>query len=102
METDRPPWFIDPTVFVNGAAADMLRIKVLRYGPLYQGQPDPWFNPELSQMYEAKFEQGLQLAKNADESKAQRAYEHAHSELLGAGGSQYWQRHDWDVVGWRL
>jgi hypothetical protein len=60
-DTDRFPPFINPSVFQYGAIADALCYK--------QGAKDPFHNPNLASRYEAKFEQALAFAKNADEAK---------------------------------
>lgn len=75
METnnDRPPWFINSQVIIDGATADVLRQKV--------DATDPWFNPQLAREYEIKFRQGMEEAKAADEARAPRDY-HVHLERI--------------------
>jgi hypothetical protein len=102
MENDRPPWFIDPNLFVQGAIADMLRIKNVKFGPLNPNPVDPWHDPNLAREYEAMFQFGLQQCVNSDESKAQRAYSREYNEILTAGGANYWRAHDGDLDRWRL
>lgn len=98
IDTDRPPWFMDPNMFVNGAIADALRIKNIRFVT----DVDPYFNPQLARDYEAMYQKDLQLAVNANESKAQRAYTHSWEEIFGNLGANYWQRHDISVDYWSL
>lgn len=93
LETDRFPWFIDPNLAVIGACADILRINNVR---TYL-EKDPWFNPPLAMQYEQMFRLQLEEAKNADEAKAQRAYQRNFNELLAAGGANFWQQHDPDL-----
>lgn len=86
---DRPPWFINPTVFVHGAIADALRYK--------QNEKDPFHNPTLAREYEMRFLQGVEDAKNADEAKAMRSYTFGYDQMFMGPGSSYWQQHDPDV-----
>lgn len=95
---DRPPWFIDPNVFVTGAIAESLRIQNLNS----KMDRDPWYNPQVSMQYEQMFRLKLQEVVNADEAKAQRAYSHAYENLLSVGGAAYWRGHDQDVSAWSL
>ena len=97
QENDRPPSFIDPSIFVDGAIADALRIKNVRFGPSSNGV-DPWFNPELAMQYEQKFQYGLEVAKNADEAKAQRAYSQNRNWLVAGAGARFWMSHDSDLM----
>jgi hypothetical protein len=68
---DRPPYFVDPTIFIDGAIADALRRKDLRS----VDDKDPYFNPALAGDYERKFAQGVVLAAAADEGKVIQALE---------------------------
>jgi hypothetical protein len=91
LDTDRPPWFIDPNLFVEGAIADSLRIKNLRQF----GATDPYFNPDLAMTYEQMFRLHLQECVNADEAKAQRAFSHMRQNLFPGGN---WAvNHDQDL-----
>lgn len=63
--TDRPPYFIDPTIFIDGAIADALRRKDLRG----IDDKDPYYNPALAREFDQKFMQGAMLAAAADEGK---------------------------------
>jgi hypothetical protein len=98
MPNDRPPWFIDSNLFVQGACADALRIKNIKSVM----DQDPWFNPELDREYESMYQYNLQMAANADEAKAQRAYSHQWDDILAAGGAQFWVGHDPDLNAWNL
>ncbi len=91
-EMDRPPWFINPTIFANGAIADALRWK--------GSDKDPYHNPALAEVYESRFLQGLQNAINEDESKFQRAYSWRFSKTYLPAGADYWQAHDPHVNAW--
>jgi hypothetical protein len=101
MADDRPPWFMDPNLFVTGAIADMLRIRNLRWKGAMAAE-DPYFDANLAREYEASFQFQLQQSANSDESKAQRAYQREWNELLAAGGANYWKSHDMDLSGWRV
>lgn len=90
-ENDRPPHFINPSVFIHGALADALRFK--------RDGKDPFFDPALAREYEARFEQGLMDAYNADESKSQHAYDYNFRQISGiGGGANFWQSHDPDLM----
>lgn len=93
-DNDRPPHFINPTVFIHGAIADALRMKV--------GKDDPYHNPALANEYERRFLQGMDDAKNADESKFQRGYGFDFDQHFGAGGANFWQSHEIDVLRWNF
>jgi hypothetical protein len=91
MDTDRPPWFIDPNIFTEGAIADSLRIKNLRQF----GAQDPYFNPDLAMTYEQLFRLHLQECVNADEAKAQRAFSFLRRDLFPGGN--WGVNHDSDL-----
>lgn len=96
--TDRGPWFMDPNLFVTGAIADALRIKNIKSVM----DQDPWFNPDLAMQYEQMFRIQLEEVVNSDESKSQRAFQHAWDNILAAGGANFWQNHDPDLNAWNL
>lgn len=87
-DTDRPPWFINPTIFYWGALADALRYKA--------GTQDPYHNPKLADSYEQRFMTGLLQASNADESKVLRELT-MNQSLLYPGGANFDQSHDSDM-----
>ncbi len=88
-EMDRPPHFINPSVFIHGAIADALRFK--------RDAKDPFHNPALAMQYEQRFEQGMMEAMNADESKVQRAWDFNYRQVFGSGGANFWASHDPDL-----
>lgn len=89
--TDRPPFFLNPTVLVDGACAKALRTRVERN--------DAWYDLPQSKMYEADFEKGMTNAVNADESKSVRNYTQFMDGALGMGQNSRWAlSHDWDSV----
>jgi hypothetical protein len=98
LSTDRPPWFIDSTVFVYGAIADALRIKNIRMA----ADTDPYFNPQLADKYEIKYEQGVQLAINSNQAKAQTDFQVNRLPGLYGMGSTYMQSHDADLDDWGI
>ncbi len=66
-QTDKPPMFINPSMIIDGAIADALRVR----NPLGPEQAvDPFFDPKTAQIYESKFQAGLEAALNANESKS--------------------------------
>lgn len=87
-DTDRPPWFINTTIFYHGALADALRYKA--------GANDPYHNPKLAEVYEQRYMLGLQQASNADESKVLRELT-MNARLLYPGGANFDQDHDLDM-----
>ena len=93
-DTDRPPWFINPTILYHGAVADALRVKI--------NDKDVYHNPQMAMDYEQRFLGGLEMAKNADESKAERDYQFQYDQLFGAAGANFWQSHDPDVMSWNF
>lgn len=98
MQNDRPPWFMDPNLFVTGACADALRIKNIRSVM----DQDPYWNPDLAMQYEQMYRIQLQEVVNSDEAKAQRAFNHDWQNILAAGGANYWKAHDPDLSAWSL
>ena len=60
-DEDRPPPFINPSILFYGALADAKMMRV--------SKDDAFYDPQGAQYYEAKFDQGVQLAVNADEAK---------------------------------
>jgi hypothetical protein len=98
MPFDRPPYFIDPNLFVIGAIADALRIKNLRN----VSDQDPYYDPNLAMQYEQMYRIQLEECVNSDQAKAQRAYTHSWENILAAGGANFWQQHDVDVNNWTL
>ncbi len=100
--TDKPPWFINPSMIVDGAIADALRIRNQLVG---SEQTDPFFDPKTAQIYETKFQAGMEAALNANESKAQKALEDYHSQWGGfVPGGSWAQSHiadgDWPGMSW--
>jgi len=92
-EGDRPPWFMNPTIFVYGALADALRFR--------QGLKDPYHNPGLAEHYEARYREGLQLAKNSDNAKFQTALQSPWWRgMMGAGSYDQQQLNDPNISSW--
>lgn len=88
--TDRPPPFLDPQLFVDGATADVLRSKV--------DQNDPFYDLQLADIYERQFKEGLELAVNADESKSVKNLTIYHAGSYYPRGGTYEQSHDIDLL----
>ena len=93
-DTDRPPWFINPTIFVHGAIADALRHR--------KNKDDLYFNPDLAKDYEQRFMFGMQQAYNADEAKSKQALQFDHERMFSPGGADFWQGNDPDVYTWNM
>jgi hypothetical protein len=85
-DTDRPPWFINPSVFVFGALADAYRYK--------SGPKDQYHNPELAEHYEGRFREGVEQAKNADEAKKLEALRQPWWNGQVRGNYDTWQLND--------
>lgn len=62
---DRPPAFINPSILFYGALADAKMARTERN--------DPFYDPQGASYYNAKFEQGVREAINADEAKCLQA-----------------------------
>ena len=61
-DTDRPPWFVNSTMFYHGALADALRFKA--------GEKDPYqVISRTAEIYERKFMDDLEKAADMDQSK---------------------------------
>lgn len=86
IDGDRPPWFINPSVFVYGALADAFRFK--------QAANDPYYNPALADHYEGRYREGVELAKNADEAKKLDALRNPWWKGVTPGNYDTWQLND--------
>ena len=89
--TDRPPYFINPSIIIDGAIADALRRKDIRDN----NDVDPYFNPQLAREFDAKFALGAVQAAQADENKCQQALTSSRYQRGGGinAGASYWQSH---------
>lgn len=88
--TDRPPYFIDPSIIIAGATADALRRKDIRAA----SDTDPYWSPQLAKDFEEKFVAGAQLAAAADEEKSQQALTSSVYQPGNIQGSaSFWQSH---------
>ena len=99
--TDRPPSFINPSMIVDGAVADSLRARDQLVG---SEQADPFFDPKTAQIYEVKFQAGMEAAMNANDSKCLRALEDFRSQWGGFMPGGNWQQShipdgDWPGLG---
>lgn len=93
--TDKPPWFINPTVFINGAIADALRRKDLRD----IDDKDPYYDPNAAKQFDELFMIGALDAAYADEGLYQQALTRLSPGEVGGANSAYWQSHvgyDWN------
>ncbi len=88
-DTDRPPWFINPTMFYHGALADALRYKA--------NEKDPYQNIALANEYEKRFMAELEKAADADESKVLRQLAYDDQQIGYNWGSSFNQSHDVDA-----
>ncbi len=89
---DKPPHFINPQVFVDGAISRALRLKL--------HDDDRYIDPRAADFHELKFQRGKQSAASADNSKAQQALTWMYDQIRGRG-SDYRQNHDFSInEGW--
>lgn len=88
--TDRPPYFINPSILIDGAIADALRRKDLRDN----NDKDPYHDPALARDFEQKFLAGAIAAAQADENKCQQALTSSRYQQGNiAPGASFWQSH---------
>jgi hypothetical protein len=87
--TDRPPFFINPSVLIDGAIADALRIRNSATAEM----PDPYFDPKTAAIYEAKFQTGMQSALNSNESKMNTVLQTWADAFSASPGGSYWMSH---------
>lgn len=92
--TDRPPWFINPSIFTNRATAAALRIR--------QSKDDPFFSPATAVAYDARATEALAGALNENEAKCLTMLEVNYTNVLGLGGANFFQRTDPDVLLWNM
>ena len=76
-DTDPPPPFINPSLLFFGALADAKMYRM--------SKDDIGYDPEGARYFMARFEQGLQEAKNSDEAKVLSAIQDSwlHNGLIG-------------------
>lgn len=82
---DQPPPFVNPNVFLWGAASQALRTKV--------GEKDSYYDPATANYYEAKAMNEEALAMAADQSKAQTMLSLEVERMLGGRGGLWNQSH---------
>lgn len=91
-DTDRPPHFINPSIFFHGALADAKR---------YRGRKDDWaYDPQGAMDYERRFFDGVQAAKNADEAKCLQAIKTWFSRGMTPGSVDQWALMPVEAMGW--
>ena len=88
-DTDRPPPFINPEVFVAGATADALRTRNLTNDM----RQDPYFDTTLAQVYEEQYREYLDQAQNADEPRRATRLQGYRRVVAGAYSASYLQSH---------
>ncbi len=88
-DTDRPPYFMNSTMFYHGALADALRFKA--------NEKDSFHNPVLAREFEARFDAELEKAADADESKVLRMLAEDQAQIGYNWGSSFNQSHDYDA-----
>ncbi len=82
---DQPPPFINPNVFLWGAASMALRTKV--------SEKDVYYDPASANFYEQKSLMELQLAISANQSKAQTWLGSEVERMMGGRGGLWYQSH---------
>lgn len=95
--TDRPPYFFNPSIFIDYAIAAALRRKDLRDN----NDTDPYYNPQLAKEFEQKWLMHTIAAANADEERCQQALSSSvfQTSNVGNESSAYWQNHVWGPGG---
>ena len=90
---DLPPFFLEPTIFTNLAAAEGLRHRLRK--------DDPFFDPKLSQQFQLEAQAQLQDALIGDEERAIMDYQSILSSMLPLIGanSQWSLQHAVSAVG---
>ncbi len=91
---DKPPPFLNPSMILYAALSDAYRTVV----PVGAELKDPWFNLQVAESYEKKFEMGYNDAINADNSLYQSAFQWNYEQLYGLGNAAYFQSHDVDSM----
>lgn len=96
LPQDQPPSFLNSNMFIMGALADAFSTPC----PRPPDGKDPFFSLENAQKYEARFEQAVIEAMNADESKYQRAFQWNFAQTFGGMGmgASWEQSHDIDAA----
>jgi len=92
-DNDRPPWFLNPNIFIYGALADGYRYK--------RAADDPWFIPQMARDYEARMEVLIEAAIQANDSKLQSSYTWPESNF-GYPPGNYRVSHDFDLFNWNM
>lgn len=82
---DRPPYFINPNVFIYGALAQALRVRL--------GPNDSGYDPATANTYEQMAERDLMAAIVADDGKVQATLQWEYQRLLGSRGANWNQSH---------
>lgn len=77
-DNDPMPPFIEASVIADGAIADALMYK--------RGSEDPYYNPQLSRIFEAKYLEGIERLKAADEAKSVKDFTTEAFKLAPPGG----------------
>jgi hypothetical protein len=96
LPQDQPPPFLNSNMLIMGALADAFSTPC----PRPPDMKDSFFSMENAQKYEARFEQAVIEAMNADESKYQRAFQWNFAQTFGAAGmgANWNQSHSADAV----
>lgn len=95
--TDRPPFFLNPSIFIDYAVACALRRKDLRDNQ----DTDPYYSPAMAKDFETKWLAHTIAAANADEERCQTALTSSvfQTSNVGNESSAYWQNHVWGPGG---
>lgn len=87
---DRPPYFINPNVFLWGALAQALNHKV--------SERDPYYDPQSAMRYRQMADRELLIAMQADENKAQTQLKQDMRRLGTGFGAEWSATHDVTVA----
>ena len=88
-DTDTLPPFFNPDVIVDGAIAEVLRIRNISR----EGRTDPYFDPQLAAVYDGKFEAGYERMRQADEGRSSTLLTTYIKQLVGGMSDSYDRSH---------
>ena len=89
QDNDVPPPFINPEVFIAGAAADCLRIRTLTE----DRRVDPYYDREQAMDFEQQFSAYVQQAEDADEPRVNTRLQSYQMNVTGGYSASYMQSH---------
>lgn len=86
--SDRPPPFLNPSIFIDQAKAEALRTKI--------GEVDPYFNPVIAREIDMRSMALIEAAKNANDGRILKSYQREAGFSRYPYGTTFAQSHDPD------